>query len=131
VYRVPEHGGIIAVHKVNNNRQSEIFSFCITCGFNATRFGSTRSHHQANKVKVKFTLEQAMKAQRGSRGILYSSLNLCARWGWVVNATPRPRYPREWPGTHCTGGWVGPRAGLDGCWISRLHRDSIPGPSLS
>jgi hypothetical protein len=19
------------------------------------------------------------------------------------------------PGTHCTGGWVGPRAGLDGC----------------
>jgi hypothetical protein len=24
------------------------------------------------KVKVKFSLEQAMKAQRGSRGILYS-----------------------------------------------------------
>jgi len=22
-------------------------------------------------------------------------------------------YPRERPGTHCTGGWVGPRAGLD------------------
>jgi hypothetical protein len=20
------------------------------------------------------------------------------------------------PGTHCTGGWVGPKAGLDGCW---------------
>jgi hypothetical protein len=33
--------------------------------------------------------------------------------GWVVNATPRPLYPRERPGTHCTGGWVGPRAGLD------------------
>jgi hypothetical protein len=31
------------------------------------------------------------------------------------------------PGTHCTGGWVGPRAGLDGCWKSRPHRDSIPG----
>jgi len=35
--------------------------------------------------------------------------------GWVVNATPRPLYPRERPGTHCIRGWVGPRAGLDGC----------------
>jgi hypothetical protein len=42
-----------------------------------------------------------------------------ARWGWVVNATPRPLYPRERPGTHCTGGWVRPRAGLAGCGISR------------
>jgi hypothetical protein len=33
--------------------------------------------------------------------------------GWVVNATPRPLYPRERPGTHFTGGWVGPRAGVD------------------
>ena len=33
----------------------------------------------------------------------------------MVNATPRPLYPRERPGTHCIGGWVGPRAGLDGC----------------
>ena len=40
--------------------------------------------------------------------------NLGARWGWVDSATPRPLYPRERPGTHCTGGWVGPRAGLDG-----------------
>jgi hypothetical protein len=36
--------------------------------------------------------------------------------------------PREIPGTHCTGGWVGPRAGLDRCGKSRPHRDSIPGP---
>ena len=39
---------------------------------------------------------------------------------WVVNATPRPLYPRERPGTHCIGGWVGPRAGLDGGGKSRL-----------
>jgi len=34
---------------------------------------------------------------------------------------PRPgRFiPREGPGTHCTGGWVGPRAGLDRCGKSR------------
>jgi hypothetical protein len=24
-------------------------------------------------------------------------------------------YPRKRPGTHCAGGWVGPRAGLDRC----------------
>jgi len=39
--------------------------------------------------------------------------------GWVVNATSRPHYSREGPGTHCIGGWVGPRAGLDGCGKSR------------
>ena len=41
------------------------------------------------------------------------------RWGWVVSSTPRPLYPREGPGIHCTGGWVGSRAGLDGCGKSR------------
>jgi len=35
--------------------------------------------------------------------------------GWVLNAKTRPLYPREIPGTHCIGGWVGPRASLDGC----------------
>ena len=29
--------------------------------------------------KLKFTLEQAIKAQRGSRGVLYSYFNLGAR----------------------------------------------------
>jgi hypothetical protein len=47
----------------------------------------------------------------------------------VVSTTSRPLYPRDRPGTHCTGGWVGPRAGLDVCEKSRPHRDSIPGPS--
>ena len=58
-----------------------------------------------------------------------SLLNLGARWWWVVNVTPRPLYPRQRPGTHCTGGWVGPRTGPDRCGKSRPHRDSIPGPS--
>jgi hypothetical protein len=55
-----------------------------------------------------------MKAPRGVDVYLYSFFNLVARWEWVVNATPRPLYARERPGTHCTGGWVGPLAGLDG-----------------
>ena len=37
-------------------------------------------------------------------------------------------YPRERPGTHCTGGWVGPRARLDGRKISSPPGFD-PGPS--
>jgi len=44
----------------------------------------------------------------------------------VVSATLRPLYLQERPGTHCVGGWVGPRVVLDGCGKSRPHRDSIP-----
>ena len=40
-------------------------------------------------------------------------------------ARPGRTLPRERPGTHFTGGWVGPRAGLDGR-KSRPHRVSIP-----
>ena len=41
--------------------------------------------------------------------------------GWVVNATLQllNSPPPERPGTHCTGGWVGPRTGLDWCGKSR------------
>jgi hypothetical protein len=46
----------------------------------------------------------------------------------MVNATPRPLYPRERPGTLCID-YVGPRDLLNGWRISRLHRDPIPGPS--
>jgi hypothetical protein len=41
----------------------------------------------------------------------------------------RPLYPWERHGTHCTGGWVDFRAGLDRCGQSHPHRHSIPGPS--
>jgi hypothetical protein len=47
------------------------------------------------KVKVNFSLEQTMKTQRGVDVYLYSFFNLGVRLGWVVNATPRPLYPRE------------------------------------
>jgi hypothetical protein len=50
-----------------------------------------------------------------------------ASWGRVVSTTPRPLYPRERPGTHCIGGWVGPRTGLDVCEKSRtpIHSKSF------
>ena len=37
---------------------------------------------------------------------------------WPTSRSGR-LYPRERPGTHCAGGWVGTRAGLDGCRKSR------------
>jgi hypothetical protein len=46
-------------------------------------------------VKLKFTLEQITKAQRGIRCKPYSFFNLGA--GLVVNALPRPLYPEKDP----------------------------------
>ena len=37
--------------------------------------------------------------------------------------------PGKRPGTHCTGDWLGPFAGLDGFGKSPSHPDSSPGPS--
>jgi hypothetical protein len=37
-------------------------------------------------------------------------------------------YLRERTGTHCEGGYVGSRPGLDMCRKIRLHRDSIHEP---
>jgi hypothetical protein len=64
---------------------------------------------------------------------------------WVVNATPRPLYPRERPSTYCIGGCVCPKTGLDGSGKSRatgirspdcrtlsesLYRLCYPGPQI-
>ena len=88
--------------------------------------------------KVKCTLVQALRlctgrmAHRGSRGIALTFLDHGTRRGWGVSVTPRPLFT---PGKDlvptvqdCTGGWVGPRAGLDRCEKSHPHRDSIPRP---
>jgi hypothetical protein len=80
------------------------------------------------KVQVKFTLEQATKAQRESRGI-YSFFNLGARWGgW---STPRPG--RFTPGKDPVpivqaAGWA-PGPVWTGAENLAPHRESIPGPS--
>jgi hypothetical protein len=39
--------------------------------------------------------------------------------------TPTALLPGNRPCFYCIGGWVGPRAGLDWCEKSRLHRDSF------
>ena len=56
------------------------------------------------------------KAHRGSRGIaiLFYDQRHCKGVSGQRHA-PAALYTRERPGTLCTGGWVGPRAGLDRC----------------
>ena len=102
------------------------------------RWGNSWCHtwFRSTKKKVKVTLVQALRlctgrtAHRGSRGIalLFHDQR---HWKGVRGQrhVPAVLYPRERPGTYCTGGWVGPRAGLGRCGKSRSHRDSIPGPS--
>jgi hypothetical protein len=46
------------------------------------------------KVKVKVTVERPRRPREGVEIQLYSPFNVGARWGWVVNATPRSLYPR-------------------------------------
>jgi hypothetical protein len=70
-------------------------------------------------VCYKFTLKQATKAQTGSRGIalLFFITSVLDGVGGLRHASAA--LPLERPGTHWTGGWVGPRVGLDGCGKSR------------
>jgi hypothetical protein len=88
------------------------------------------------KVKVKCTLVQALRlrtdrtAHRESRGIaLLFHDHRHYKGVRGQRHAPAALYPRKRPGTHCTGGWVGPRPGLDRCGKARPHRNSIPGPS--
>jgi hypothetical protein len=53
--------------------------------------------------------KQATKGQRGNRGIALLFLLPRRYIGWVVNATPRPLYPREGHSAHCMGGLEGPQ----------------------
>jgi hypothetical protein len=95
------------------------------------------------KKKVKQSHYRTEQTQTVGRVIALLFLDLGARKRCVVSITPRPLYSRGRPGTHCTGGWLGPRAGLDVCEKSRptgirstdrparshsLYRLRYPGP---
>jgi len=59
---------------------------------------------------------------------LYSSMTAAQKGVSSQQHAPAALYPRERPGTHFTGGWEGPRAGLDGRKI--LSSPGFdPGPS--
>jgi hypothetical protein len=72
----------------------------------------------------------------GWRGIAPTHSRHRHLMGWMISATPRPSFSPggRTPSTHCTGGWVGPRPGLDTeargnilclCWGSNLERPVV------
>jgi hypothetical protein len=63
-----------------------------------------------------------------SGGTAQLFLNRSTRRGCVVSITPWPPLPRERPGTHCTGGWVGPGAVCVGA--ENLASTGIRSPDL-
>jgi len=63
------------------------------------------------KVKLKWSHYRTVVAQREGRGIALLFRDRGTRRGWVVSRTPRPHFTpgKDPPGTHFTGGWMGPR----------------------
>jgi len=120
--------------KKSMNNTSEYFRSRIVWGNLDCKNALSWRHFR--KGKVKCTLVQALRlctgrtAHRGSRGIALLFHDHGTRRGWRGQRhAPTALYPRKRPGTHCTGSWVGVRAGLNRCGKSLPHRDSIPGPS--
>ena len=82
---------------------------------------------QLRKAVAVETADTAMSTGRGHRRTdhhgqeeewVYSSTlsSTSALDGVVVSVTPRPIYaPEKTPSILCTGGWVGPRDGVDEC----------------
>ena len=151
--------GIICLHKVNRHGVNLCTACKYIIVYLYVQPSSWRwaLGFETCKGKVKCTPVQALRlctgrtVHRGSKGIAL----LYRHWGSVQAVRPiggvqlylysfltmqlegmrcqchalAALYPRERPGTHCTGDWVGPRAGLDRWRKSRPHRDSIPGLS--
>jgi hypothetical protein len=68
-----------------------------------------------SKSKVKLSRYTPLRSLGGEEVKLLLILNLGTRWEWMVSYKPRPRFTpvERTQGTHWTGGWVGPRAGLE------------------
>ena len=75
-------------------------------------------------VYGKVTLEQDTKAQKWSRvtALLFLYPQRYMGVGGQCHA-PATLPPGKGPSTHCIGGWVGPRAILDGCGKSHPHQE--------
>ena len=71
-----------------------------------------------------------MKSQR----VRCIALLLLYAWHFVLACghrhAPAALPPGKGPGFHCAGGWVGPRASLNGCGKSRHRRCPNPEPSV-
>ena len=84
----------------------------------------------SSKRKGKIQLRRDHESPEGE-WVYGSTLSLISALDGVSGQrhVPVALSPGERPGTHCTGGWVGHRAGLDRCGKSRPPPGSDPGPS--
>jgi len=98
----------------------------LACGWDLGRVTECR---KAPLDRKRMIWLQKWYVRRCEDGIFSESSPIAVLNPRILLPAPAALYPRERPGTHCTGGWVGLRAGLDRCGKSRPHRDSIPGPS--
>ena len=74
---------------------------------------------QSEVRKEKFSPYRPGVAQRVGTGLALHFHHRGTRRGVSGQQhAPAALYPRKRLGTHCTGGWVGPRVGLDGRKIS-------------
>ena len=71
---------------------------------------------------------QAVRPIGGSRGIALLFFDHSTRRGEGSASRPGRSLPPGKTGIHCTGGWVGPRAGLDRCGKSRPPQTGIRSP---
>ena len=83
-------------------------------GIALLRLCTGRTVHRGSRGIALLRLCTGRTAHRGSRGIALPFYDLGTRSGWGGQRHALAAlYPWERPSTSCTGGWVGPRAGLD------------------
>jgi hypothetical protein len=85
--------------------------------------------HSSPSSKGTVAPEIDQEDTKGEKLQLYTFFNLGVRWGLWLRPRSGRLPPRKRPSTHCTGGWINPRDGLDGCGKARPHVDSFSGPS--
>jgi hypothetical protein len=78
---------------------------------------------------VNFALKPAMNARGGVDIQLYAFVNLGTRWGGRLALRCGRLYSGKGTRYPLYRGWVGPRAGEDGCEKFPLYRASILEPS--
>ena len=70
--------------------------------------------HGHSNIKLNQTVHiHVMTVYRGNICIVPLSIDLGARWGWVVNKTPSVVPSGSDPGPHSTGGWLTTTACVD------------------
>jgi hypothetical protein len=117
------HTNLVTLHSYGRTRQISGEWHCnFLCTMRMEKCYEKKSGVESifkKKVKVP---RNRLESPDGGRGIALHSLDLGARRWRVVSTIPS----RERTGSHCTGGWVGPRARLDVCqksatWDLRLY----------